>query len=281
VGAVEVEKYGETELTGIMITLVNNADHDWLEPEGVAYTLIDQFRLSGAALDIDDFLPPEEEEGPGPTGPVCDFNGDGKIIINDVIAYLLYGRDNPTDLARLDWNGDGKYLINDAIMFLNHIQKGTCPDAALQLSSAVDEIQAVRMEGMSQSDLEYLEELMSQMKLTEEQEAAFRLALYGQAGRAELPKANTLSQNSPNPFNPATTISYTIAEGSTVYVTLNVYDIRGNLVRSLVNEAREAGTYNVFWDGTDEGGRSVSSGVYFYRIKAGDFNQTRKMVLLK
>jgi len=119
------------------------------------------------------------------------------------------------------------------------------------------------------------------MDLTEEQEAAFRLALYGQAGVAALPKAMALAQNSPNPFNPSTSIGFTVAEGPAVHVSLKIYDLRGHLVRTLVNEVRDAGTYNVFWDGASESGRLASSGVYFYRMQAGDFNQTRKMVLLK
>jgi len=99
--------------------------------------------------------------------------------------------------------------------------------------------------------------------------------------RATLPRAFMLGQNFPNPFNPATTISYSVPEGPAVHVTLKVYDIRGNLVRILVDEVREAGAYSVSWEATDRAGRQVSSGVYLYRLQAGDFLQTRKMVLLK
>ena len=122
---------------------------------------------------------------------------------------------------------------------------------------------------------------MVELDLTEEQEAAFRLALYGQAGTARLPKVFSLAQNSPNPFNPATTISYSVPEGTLVQVKLTVYNIRGQLVRTLVDEVREPGSYTVYWDGRNDAGRQVASGVYFYRMRAGDFVQTRKMVLLK
>jgi hypothetical protein len=100
-------------------------------------------------------------------------------------------------------------------------------------------------------------------------------------GRIALPKAYSLAQNSPNPFNPSTTISYSVPEGNTDHVSLSVYDLRGRLIRTLVDQVREAGNYSVFWDGTDRFGRQVSSGVYFYRIRAGEFTQSRKMVLLK
>ncbi len=110
-----------------------------------------------------------------------------------------------------------------------------------------------------------------------------RSELNGQALalKASLPKAFGLAQNFPNPFNPSTTISYDIPEGKEAQVVLNVYNMRGQLVRTLVDEVKSEGSYQVQWDGADNFGRRVSSGVYFYRIKAGDFSQTRKMVILK
>ena len=99
---------------------------------------------------------------------------------------------------------------------------------------------------------------------------------------AYLPKAFALAQNYPNPFNPSTTISYSIPDGSSqVGVKLSVFNIRGQLVRTLVDQNQAPGTYNVNWDGSDDHGRQISSGVYFYRIQAGDFVSTRKMVVLK
>ena len=99
---------------------------------------------------------------------------------------------------------------------------------------------------------------------------------------ASLPKAFALSQNSPNPFNPSTTISYSIPDDTQeLAVKLNVYNIRGQLVRTLVDDSQGPGTYNLNWDGTDGQGKQVSSGVYFYRLVAGDFVSTRKMVVLK
>jgi len=88
-----------------------------------------------------------------------------------------------------------------------------------------------------------------------------------------------LDANVPNPFNPSTTIRYAV--GGTGAVTLRVYDVAGHLVRTLVDAQRSPGTYEARWDGRDERGRGVASGVYFYRLRAGDFSQTRRMVLLK
>ena len=90
---------------------------------------------------------------------------------------------------------------------------------------------------------------------------------------------NTLSQNYPNPFNPQTSIGFSLkARG---YVELSIYDVGGRLVRTLANESRAAGAYELTWDGRDERGQAVASGVYFYRLVAAEFTQTRKMVLLK
>jgi len=102
------------------------------------------------------------------------------------------------------------------------------------------------------------------------------------AKASALPKSFSLSQNFPNPFNPSTTIKYDIPEGKQVHVSLKVYNVRGQLVKDLVNKKNcPAGNYFVFWDGKDESGLPVSSGIYFYRLLAGDFVTTRKMVLLK
>ena len=103
-----------------------------------------------------------------------------------------------------------------------------------------------------------------------------------EVSQLSLPKAFALGQNFPNPFNPSTTISYDVPDRTeSVQVELKVYNIRGQVVKALVNEFKEAGHYKVQWDGLNDRGENVASGVYFYRIKAGDFSATRKMVLLK
>jgi hypothetical protein len=90
----------------------------------------------------------------------------------------------------------------------------------------------------------------------------------------------SLSQNYPNPFNPTTTIDFALRETSRVQ--LKVYNVAGQLVRTLVNEDRSGETlHTVRWDGRNDAGQLVSSGVYFYKLVAKDFVQTKKMVLLK
>ena len=89
-----------------------------------------------------------------------------------------------------------------------------------------------------------------------------------------IPKSFTLHQNYPNPFNPITTLRYDLPQESDV--TLTIYDITGRMVQTLVNELQQSGVKKVIWNASD-----VSSGVYIYRIQAGNFTQTRKMILLK
>ena len=94
-----------------------------------------------------------------------------------------------------------------------------------------------------------------------------------------LPSGYALSQNYPNPFNPETTISYDVAKTGTV--RLSVYALTGQLVRTLVDGGRAAGRYSVMWDGTDNAGRDVASGVYLCRIAAGEYRAVRKMLLTR
>ena len=94
-----------------------------------------------------------------------------------------------------------------------------------------------------------------------------------------LPKEFVLHQNFPNPFNTTTTIRYELPEES--QVTLVIYDILGHRVETLVNGVQNSGYKSIAWGGTDVYGRPVGTGVYLYQIKAGDFTQRRKMILLK
>lgn len=97
-------------------------------------------------------------------------------------------------------------------------------------------------------------------------------------------KRTMLLQNFPNPFNPETWIPYTLAEDSPV--TIQIYDVQGGLVRQLYLGPKPAGAYftkdtAAYWDGRNERGGMVASGLYFYRFSAGEFTTTRRMLLVK
>ncbi len=96
---------------------------------------------------------------------------------------------------------------------------------------------------------------------------------------SQLPKEFSLSQNYPNPFNLTTQISYALPQNADVKIT--IYNILGRKVRIFNLGNQSAGYKTVTWDGKDNSGNEVSSGIYFYRIEAGEYNQTKKMTLLK
>ncbi len=98
-------------------------------------------------------------------------------------------------------------------------------------------------------------------------------------GAGDVPKSFTLSQNYPNPFNPATQIIYSLPQRS--HVTLSVYNILGQKVTTLVDEQKAAGTYTVDWNGTSNNGVMVATGIYLYKMDAGQHSDAKKMLLLK
>jgi len=93
------------------------------------------------------------------------------------------------------------------------------------------------------------------------------------------PNSFSLNQNYPNPFNPSTEIKYQLPVGS--MVSLKIYDLLGREITTLVNEVKSAGKHQITWNGEDSFGKKVTSGIYFYTIKAGNYVETKKMILMK
>ena len=113
-------------------------------------------------------------------------------------------------------------------------------------------------------------QIVSEMKKSEEDITAEKSAI---------PQEFSLSQNYPNPFNPETEIKYALSQDCDV--KLIIYNILGEKVKLLVDEHQTAGHKTIHWNGRDEKGKEIASGIYFYKILAGDFSQSRKMVLVK
>ncbi len=116
------------------------------------------------------------------------------------------------------------------------------------------------------------------------EEHQHEVAAFGQDPAAKeageiLPKDFSLSQNYPNPFNAATTIEYLV--GKHEHITIDIINVTGQTVRRLVDKDVGPGTYSVEWDGTNDAAQGVASGVYYYRLTAGDYSQTKSMTLLK
>lgn len=100
-----------------------------------------------------------------------------------------------------------------------------------------------------------------------------------EAATAAIPRQFALGQNYPNLFNPSTNINYQLPKAERVRIT--IYDLAGRQVRELLNENKEAGSYTVQWNGKNQLSQTVATGVYIYKIQAGQFSQTRKMLFLK
>lgn len=94
-----------------------------------------------------------------------------------------------------------------------------------------------------------------------------------------IPNNFRLYQNFPNPFNLNTTIGYTILEQS--FVSMTIYNLKGDVIRNLINENKTSGDKTVIWNATNNEGQPVSAGVYLYNIEAGDYREIKKMILLK
>jgi hypothetical protein len=115
---------------------------------------------------------------------------------------------------------------------------------------------------------------------------SYRIYAVGQGGGGVAPEGNPgvpqgiqLFQNYPNPFNPDTRISYDVAKPDRV--TIKIYNELGQEVRQLVDELKTAGQHTVSWDGTDNSGNSLATGMYFYQLKVGDHLSAKKMVMLR
>jgi len=134
--------------------------------------------------------------------------------------------------------------------------------------------------GVPQADVVYYYLRQVDLDGTTSRSSVVEVALATAVAELAVPTANALRQNYPNPFNPETTISFDLSVESVV--TLRVYDVTGQVVRTLASaEAMAAGRYESSWDGRNEQGLKVGSGVYLYRLEAGDFTAIKKMTLLQ
>ena len=200
-----------------------------------------------------------------------DVNQDGVVNISDLV--IVAGRIGQSGPNIADVNGDGVVNIQDLILVAGALgQTLAAPSphpASLEMFTAADiqewlaEAQGLDLtDPKLQSGIRFLEQLLSML----------------------VPKETELLHNYPNPFNPETWIPYRLAEDA--FVTLTIYDQRGSVVRRLNVGHQTASVYEnrskaIYWDGRNEVGDRVASGIYFYTLIAGDYSATRKMLILK
>ncbi len=127
--------------------------------------------------------------------------------------------------------------------------------------------------------VEQIDATLSGTWLNTDRQVFVYTTLASKVDETPLPGNFALLQNTPNPFNPTTTIRFSLAKGANVLI--EVHNVLGQLVRTLEDSEYGAGIYETTWDGRDVSGLEVASGVYFYTLRSGDFSQTRKMVLMR
>ena len=199
-----------------------------------------------------------------------DVNGDGIIDVADlVLVASFYGQSRaPGTILKSDVNGDGVVDVNDILLVIAALEGGAAPAAHSQPFSA------------------NLKRWIAKAKQHDPGDKTFQkgIAVLEHLLAAPRPTETVLLPNYPNPFNPETWIPYHLAYAADVIVT--IYDIKGAVVRQLDLGHRAAGYYNdrakaAYWDGRNNHGESVASGVYFYQLRAGDYSQGRRMVIVK
>ena len=207
---------------------------------------------------------------PEPPRFAADVNNDGSVNIQDLVA--VAGSFGETGESPNDVNNDGQVNIQDLVAVAAAFgEMAAGAPTASYLSQLSPEtvkqwlLQAQQLnltDTTSQRGIHFLEQLLASLT----------------------PKETALLANYPNPFNPETWIPYQLSEPTEV--TLHIYTIDGSLVRTMSLGHKAVGMYQsksraAYWDGRNEVGESVASGVYFYTLTAGDFTATRKMLIRK
>ena len=208
--------------------------------------------------------------------PAYDVNRDGEINILDLI---LVGQDfgkSSSANERTDVNRDGKRNISDLVLVAQHLGE-------LSGISAAPSVLAI---GNMMIDPELIRGWIAQAEMENDGSPAFQQGIANLQQLLALlsPESTALLANYPNPFNPETWIPYQLAAAADV--TVRIYAVSGTLIRTLHLGHQPAGIYQergyaAYWDGKNELGESVASGLYFYTLTAGDFTATRKMLIRK
>ena len=242
---------------------------------GQAHLKLENFQLAaitGAAIPVglpEIFI---TVEGQLTTG---DVNRDGQVSILDmVLVARQFGNTVPLDSA-VDINGDGVINVLDLILVSQKMGASTAAAPPMLATAGIHELNPA-----------FIQSWIALAQLEDDGSLVFRegIAKLQELLSSLLPKEMALLANYPNPFNPETWIPYQLSEPAEV--TLRIYSVNGVLVRTLVLGHLPAGTYQsqsraAYWDGRNDVGESVASGVYFYTLTAGDFTATRKMLIRK
>ena len=214
--------------------------------------------------------------------PPWDVNEDGTVDATDsaLVTAALGQRDNAIENPRTDVNGDGTVDNADVLLVTSNFDGVAGAPSTENLLSQLD------VKTLRTLDRETLETYLHQLRVESDGSLKYQQAIAMLEGllAALRPTETRLLANYPNPFNPETWLPYELATDSDVEIF--IYNARGVLVRHLALGHQPAGYYVVksraaYWNGRNRHGERVSSGVYFYQLRAGDISHLRKMVILK
>ena len=207
---------------------------------------------------------------------IGDVNRDGQVSVLDLILVSRHLGEDASANPQADVNRDGVINIQDLILVAQHLGEST--DAA-----APSIIAAINNEELTPA---IVQAWITQAQIEDDGSVAFRqgIASLERLLTLFIPEETALLHNYPNPFNPETWVPYQLAKPAEV--TLTIYATNGAIVRTLALGHQPAGIYQTrtraaYWDGKNDLGEPVASGVYFYTLTAGDFNATRKMLIRK
>ena len=208
-----------------------------------------------------------------------DVNRDGSVNILDLVLVAQAFGDKPPSDAGVDVNQDGQVNVLDLVL----VARALGEDAAAPAAFDIFESQVATPEEMIALS-QALDALEGMSEKSPDVEIAIRLLRHWLTNLSQTVAETKLLPNFPNPFNPETWIPYQLAEGADV--TLFIYDSGGRLVRKIPLGFKASGYYltrseAVHWDGQNENGEQVSSGVYFVRLVAGEFSASRRAVIVK
>jgi len=259
----------------VMNVLVNNGDGTFAPP--ISYTARCPVALTAADLENDGDLDLIVANDYGISVSVFENNGDATFA--DGVEYAVLSP--PSSVCAADLDNDTYADLVVAVRFDNSVQvlindgdATFTAENAYDAGSAPYSVCAGDFDNDTDNDLAiaaWYADSLGILKNT--------TVTKGKGPGNGPPEGMPPLSNYPNPFNPSTIIEFALA--SREHVSLVVYNINGQKIRQLADREFEAGTHAISWDGRDESGEPVATGVYFYRLKAGDIVQSKKMVLLK
>lgn len=217
--------------------------------------------------------------------PAWDVNQDGQVDIRDLIEVAQYIGEIENPDPRADVNGDGTIDIRDLLIVSQHLGESTEIAAPFRTPSV--RFPAL-VKNIANGDVtaELIQTWIDLAQIADDGSRAFKrgIANLKRLLAEMLPKETKLLANYPNPFNPETWIPYHLAKAADVQIT--IYDIKGSVVRQLDLGQKAAGNHTVrsraaHWDGRNNDGEKVASGIYFYQLRAGDYKHTRRMLIVK